>query len=58
MLQNLKALRCDETGVTAVEYGLITALIAVAIIGAVSALGTDLSATFTNIAGYLSGLGA
>lgn len=57
MLQNLKILKCDETGVTALEYGLIAALIAVATIGAVSALGTDLSATFASIAGKLVGLG-
>jgi pilus assembly protein Flp/PilA len=36
----------DESGATAIEYGLIAALIAVVIIGAVSALGTQLSSTF------------
>jgi pilus assembly protein Flp/PilA len=41
----------DEAGATAIEYGLIAALIAVAIITAVSALGTTLSAKFNNIAG-------
>ena len=39
-----------EEGATAVEYGLMVALIAVVIIGAVTALGTNLSAMFTNIA--------
>ncbi|RQZ09949.1 Flp family type IVb pilin [Burkholderia sp. Bp9031] len=39
----------EEDGVTAIEYGLIAGLIAVAIIGAVSGLGTDLSSTFTKI---------
>jgi len=43
----------DERGVTALEYGLIAALIAVVIITAVSTLGTNLSDTFTNIAGQL-----
>jgi len=43
----------DETGVTAIEYGLIAALIAVVIIGAVSTLGTKLSATFSTVAGSL-----
>ncbi len=43
----------DESGATAIEYGLIAALIAVAIITTVSALGTSLSATFTAIAGHL-----
>ena len=36
----------DERGATAVEYGLMVALIAVVIIGAVSLLGTNLSAKF------------
>ncbi len=41
----------DESGATAIEYGLIAALIAVVIITAVTTLGTNLSAQFTNIAG-------
>jgi pilus assembly protein Flp/PilA len=40
----------DESGVTAIEYGLIAALIAVVIITAVTSVGTTLSGTFTNIA--------
>lgn len=36
----------DESGATAIEYGLIAALIGVAIIAGVKALGTSLSATF------------
>ena len=43
----------DEEGVTAIEYGLIAALIAVVIIGAVTLVGTNLSALFTTIAGAL-----
>jgi pilus assembly protein Flp/PilA len=43
----------DEAGVTAIEYGLIAALIAVVIITAVSLLGNDLSAVFNSIAGSL-----
>ena len=39
----------DEEGVTAVEYGLIAALIAVVIIGAVTLLGTKLKGTFTTV---------
>jgi pilus assembly protein Flp/PilA len=50
----LTQLKRDETGVTALEYGLIAALIAVVIIGAVSTLGTNLSATFTGIAGHFN----
>ncbi len=43
----------DEEGVTAIEYGLIAALIAVVIIIAVTAIGTNLSAVFNYIAGQL-----
>jgi pilus assembly protein Flp/PilA len=39
----------DEQGATAIEYGLIAALIAVAAITAMSALGTTLSGTFNNV---------
>jgi pilus assembly protein Flp/PilA len=39
----------DESGVTAIEYGLIAALIAVVIIGAVTTVGTDLQATFNAV---------
>jgi len=44
----------DESGATAIEYGLIAALIAVVIIGAVSAVGTNLQGTFNNIANNVS----
>ena len=40
----------DESGATAIEYGLIAALIAVVIIGAVTTLGTNLQAKFNTIA--------
>jgi pilus assembly protein Flp/PilA len=45
----------DQSGVTAIEYGLIAALIAVVIIVAVTAVGTNLSATFTSIGTALAG---
>ena len=41
----------SERGVTAIEYGLLAALIALAIIVAVTLLGTNLSSTFNTIAG-------
>jgi pilus assembly protein Flp/PilA len=44
----------EEAGASAVEYGLLVALIAVAILGAVSALGTGLSDTFTSAKNSLS----
>jgi pilus assembly protein Flp/PilA len=43
----------DEAGVTAIEYGLIAALIAVAAITAMNTLSGSLSTTFTNIASSL-----
>jgi len=39
----------DESGATAIEYGLIAALIAVVIITGVTAVGTGLSTTFNNL---------
>jgi len=44
----------DESGATAIEYGLIAALIAVAIISAAQILGTEISATFTKVSGELT----
>lgn len=43
----------EDAGVTAIEYGLIAALIAVVIIGAVTTIGTNLNTTFTTIAGKI-----
>ncbi len=53
ILEYLSALRRREEGVTALEYGLIAALIAVFIIGAVQAVGTGLTGTFNNVASHL-----
>ncbi|WP_237480314.1 Flp family type IVb pilin [Lichenibacterium dinghuense] len=50
----LKRFAKDESGATAIEYGLIASLIAVVIIGAARALGTKLTTTFGNIAANLS----
>lgn len=43
----------DQSGATAIEYGLIAAGIAVAIIAAVQGLGTKLTSTFTSVEGAL-----
>jgi pilus assembly protein Flp/PilA len=43
----------NRRAVTAIEYALIAALIAVAIIGAVSTLGNSISAEFTSVAAQL-----
>ena len=42
-----------EEGATAIEYGLIAALIAVAVIGAVTTLGNNTSATFDSVSEQL-----
>ncbi len=41
----------DESGATAIEYGLIAALISVVIVTALTTLGSNLSSTFTSVAG-------
>jgi pilus assembly protein Flp/PilA len=46
----------DQSGVTAMEYGLIAGLVAVVIIGAVTTVGTELNAVFTTIATDLGGV--
>ncbi|MBV8939036.1 MAG: Flp family type IVb pilin [Alphaproteobacteria bacterium] len=49
-MKTLVKLMKDESGATAIEYGLIAALIAVVIIAAVTALGTNISAKFQSVA--------
>ncbi|HVV28069.1 MAG TPA: Flp family type IVb pilin [Rhizomicrobium sp.] len=48
----------DESGATAIEYGLIAALISVVIITAVKLVGSNLSTTFNSVATSLSGSGS
>ena len=48
----------DESGATAIEYGLIAALISVVIIVAITAVGTQLSATFSTISSKLTAANA
>ena len=45
----------DESGATAIEYGLIAALISVAAIGTMTALGGQLSTTFQSVTDSLAG---
>jgi pilus assembly protein Flp/PilA len=47
----------DESGATAIEYGLIAAGISVAIIAVVNSLGTQLKTTFTNVSTQLGNAG-
>lgn len=49
MFEKVKNFVNDEAGVTAIEYGLIAALVAVAAITAFTALGTKLSGVFTGV---------
>ena len=44
----------DDSGATAIEYGLLASLIAVVIIAAVKAVGTNLSTMFTSVANNLT----
>jgi pilus assembly protein Flp/PilA len=53
MFAVLSKLMRDESGATAIEYGLIAALISVVIITAVTLVGTQLSTTFNTIQAQL-----
>ena len=44
----------DQSGATAIEYGLIAGLISVIILGALTQIGTKLNTKFTNISGALN----
>jgi pilus assembly protein Flp/PilA len=52
MAKFLKLIR-NERGATAIEYGLIAALIAVAAIGAMTSVGSKLNTTFNNVSNAL-----
>jgi pilus assembly protein Flp/PilA len=53
-MQFIKKLVRNEEGATAIEYGLIAALIAVAAIAAMQSLGGNLSNTFNTVGGCLA----
>ncbi|MDV5823315.1 Flp family type IVb pilin [Sphingobium naphthae] len=48
-MQFIRKMLKNEKGATAIEYGLIAALIAVAAIGAMTSLGSNLTNTFTKV---------
>jgi len=52
-IRTVLALKTDRRAVTAIEYALIAALIAVVIIGAVQLLGTNISKTFNTVSSEL-----
>ena len=54
LVQFVKNFAREEDGVTAIEYGLIAALIAVVIIGAVTLVGQNLTGVFNAVAGALA----
>lgn len=55
MFKLIKRFRKNESGATAIEYGLIAALVGIAIISGATALGSQLGTTFQNISDELSG---
>jgi pilus assembly protein Flp/PilA len=57
MIELAKQFAKDQSGATAIEYGLIAAGIAVAIIHVVNTLGSQLKATFSAIASQLASVG-
>lgn len=58
MLSFIKTFARDESGATAIEYGLIAALIAVVIVGGVTALGENIQGVFDEVATKISGGGS
>jgi pilus assembly protein Flp/PilA len=57
MTKFLTSFAKDESGATAIEYGLIAALIAVALITVLTSLGSNLSATFSSVSSKLTQAG-
>ena len=55
IINSIKVFAADDTGATAIEYALIAAGIAVAIVTAVNSLGTTISGKFDEIKGKLGG---
>jgi pilus assembly protein Flp/PilA len=53
MIKSFKSFLAEESGATAIEYALIASLIAVFLIGALSALGTSLSSEFAEVGAAL-----
>ena len=53
MIKSVRSFAKDESGATAIEYGLIAALISVAAIAALTSVGTSLSTMFSTVASEL-----
>jgi pilus assembly protein Flp/PilA len=54
MFKVIRTFAKDESGATAIEYGLIAALVSVAAIGALTAMGSSLSTMFNSVSSALS----
>jgi pilus assembly protein Flp/PilA len=54
MLKQLKSFCADESGATAIEYGLIAALVSVAAIGALTTMGNTLNTLFTTVSNSMN----
>ncbi len=54
MMKRFKHFCGDESGATAIEYGLIAALVSVAAIGALTTLGNELNTIFTTVSTSLN----
>ena len=57
-MKTLKKFLRDESGATAIEYGLIAALVSVVIIGGLNVVGPAINRTFTNIGNTVNGANA
>ena len=54
MLKQIKSFCADESGATAIEYGLIAALVSVAAIGALTTMGDTLNTLFTTVSNSMN----
>jgi pilus assembly protein Flp/PilA len=54
MLKQIKSFCVDESGATAIEYGLIAALVSVAAIGALTTMGDTLNTLFTTVSNSMN----
>jgi pilus assembly protein Flp/PilA len=57
MPRSFRDLKTDRRGVTALEYGLLAGLIAVALIGVLTTFGSDVEALFTNVSKDVAAVG-
>lgn len=56
MLSSVQSFMADEDGVTAIEYGLIAALVGIAMAGAAKLLGDEIATTFNKVINSLKNL--